>query len=292
MGIGAVLLRAPPIRDRPPLSFRAVHWIMVATVLWMAGSAVAAGTLGESGQFFELLERVGVLPFMLFLVAPVVFAAERHRRILLGALIAMGAYLGFTSLMETLDLRALVFPSYINDPSLGTHADRARGPFLEAVTNGAGLYVGIIAATIALLQWKDERARTLAWVVLALCSAGILFTETRSVWLGAVVATVLTLLAIRELRYWFVPAAAAATAMVLLSLAVVPGLAGAVTDRQNDDRTVWDRKNLATASVNMVEAHPLVASASAGSSRRATTTSWRTPTIRSPPPTRSSTTCT
>ena len=77
-------------------------------------------------------------------------------------------------------------------------------------------------------------------------------------WLAGVVATVLTLLAIRELRYWFVPAVAGGTAMVMLSLAVVPGLAGAVEDRQDDDRTVWDRKNLATASVNMVEAHPLL----------------------------------
>lgn len=258
MGIGAVLLRAPPIRDRPPLRLRPVHWVMALTLVWMIGSALAAGTLARGGERFELLERVGVLPFVLFLVAPVVFDTEEHRRILLGALVALGAYLGFTALMETLNIRALVFPSFINNPSLGTHVDRARGPFLEAVTNGAGLYTGLIGATIALITWRTPRARQLAAVVIVLCGGGLLFTETRSVWLAAVVSTVLTLLAIRELRYWFVPAVAAGTAVVMISLATVPGLAHAVQHRENDDRTVWDRKNLATASVNMVKAHPLL----------------------------------
>ena len=122
------------------------------------GASPPARSTARAEQF-ELLERVGLLPFALFLVAPVVFETEKHRRILLGALVGLGAYLGFTALMETLNFRALVFPSFINDGSLGTHADRARGPFLEAVTNGAGLYVGIIGATIALITWsKPTRA--------------------------------------------------------------------------------------------------------------------------------------
>jgi O-antigen ligase len=257
-GIAAVLFRAPPIRDRARISFRPVHWAMVVTLLWMAGSGMAADTLSNRSELFQILERVGVLPFALFLVAPVVFDSERHRRILLTTLVGMGGYLGFTALMETLRLKPLVFPSFINDPAIGFHADRARGPFLEAVTNGAGLYAGIIAACIALVTWTDQRAREAAVVVLGLCGGGILFTETRSVWLGAAVATVVALLSVRELRYWFVPAVGAATAVFAVSLALVPGLAQAVTERSNQQRTVWDRENLATAAVNMVDTHPLL----------------------------------
>lgn len=257
-GILSVLLRAPPVRNRPTLSFGAVHWVMVLTLLWVAGSGLAAGTLDERGATFEILERLGLIPFLLFLVAPVAFATEQHRRILLGALVVLGGYLGFTALMETLGLDALVFPSFINDSSIGTHADRARGPFLEAVTNGAGLYAGGVGAAIALFAWRAPKLRLRAGGVLVLCVAGLLFTETRSVWIGGVLATVVALLAARELRRYSVPAMGAAIAVLALSVALVPGLSGAITERRDQERTVWDRRNLATAAVNMVEAKPLV----------------------------------
>lgn len=257
-GIAAVLIRAPPVRDRPPLHVGAVHWAMVLALLWTVGSALDAGTLSDQGDVFRILERYGVIPFLLFLVAPTVFATERHRRILLGALVGLGGYLGYTALMETLNLDPLVIPPFITDASIGTHTDRARGPFLEAVTNGAGLYVGGVGAAIALALWRGERARATAAVVLAACLAGLLFTETRSVWIAGALASVLALLSARELRRWSLPALGAGVAVLALSVALVPGLAQAIEERQEDERTVWDRKNLATAAVNMVGDEPLV----------------------------------
>src|SRR6185503_14679323 len=73
-GVASVIVKAPPMRDRPPLTFQPVHWAMVVTLLWFAGSALVAGTLGDNGATFELAERVGLVPFSVFLVAPVVFA--------------------------------------------------------------------------------------------------------------------------------------------------------------------------------------------------------------------------
>lgn len=257
-GIAAVVLRAPPVRGRAPLTFRPVHWAMVVTLLWFVGSAWAAGTLGDEGATFELAERVGLVPFLVFLVAPVVYATEHHRRILLATLVAVGGYLGFTALMETLDIHQLVLPSFINDASIGTHADRARGPFLEAVTNGSGLFLGVVGAAMALALWREHRWRVTAAVVLVLCFAGLLFTETRSVWLGGAVATVVALFVTRDLRRYSVPAIAGGIGVVAVCIALIPGLAGAINERRDDDRTVWDRKNLATAAVNMVDAYPLV----------------------------------
>jgi putative inorganic carbon (hco3(-)) transporter len=257
-GIAAVVLKAPAVRDRPPLTFRPVHWAMVVTLLWFVGSAWAAGTLGDRGATFALAERVGLVPFLVFLVAPVVYATEEHRRILLGTLVALGGYLGFTALMETLDIRWLVFPDFINNPSIGTHSDRARGPFLESVTNGSGLFLGVVGSGIALVLWRHERWRMVASGVLILCFAGLLFTETRSVWLAGAIATIVALLATRPLRPYSVPAIAGGVGVIAVCIALVPGLAGAIDERRDDDRTVWDRKNLATAAVNMVEAYPLV----------------------------------
>ncbi|HYI38579.1 MAG TPA: O-antigen ligase family protein [Thermoleophilaceae bacterium] len=257
-GVAAVLFRAPPIRDRPPLRFGAVHWVMVLTVVWMWGEGTFAQTLSDKAEVFKLFERLGVLPYLLFLVAPVVFAEESRRRTLLAALVGLGGYLGFTAFMETANIGPLVVPSFINDTSIGFHPDRARGPFLEAVTNGAGLYTGVLAAAVALYFWRGTRSRQAALAVLGLCAVGMLFTETRSVWLGGVVATVVALLAVRELRVWFLPVVGLVAALMAISLTTVPGLADRVTERSNDQRTVWDRKNLGTAAANMVEAHPLV----------------------------------
>ena len=257
-GIAAVLFRAPPVRDRAPLRIGAVHWAMVITVLWFVGSSLAAGSLADRPHVFELAERLGVVPFLLFLVAPVAFEQARHRRVLLAALVVLGAYLAFTALMEALGIEQLVRPAYINDGSIGTHADRARGPFVEAVTNGTGLYLGGIAAALALVAWRQPRLRLFAGGVLVLSLAGLLFTETRSVWIAGIVATVVALLSVRELRRYAVPAIAAGIVVLGLSVALVPGLAEQITERRNDQRTVWDRKNLATAAVNMVEEQPLV----------------------------------
>ena len=257
-GVASVIVKAPPVRDRPPLTFRPVHWAMVVTLLWFVGSAWAAGTLGDEGASFELAERVGLVPFLVFLVAPVVYATEEHRRILVGTLVALGGYLGFTALMETLNINELVFPSFINDASIGTHADRARGPFLEAVTNGSGLFLGVVGSGIALVLWRHERWRMVASGVLTLCFAGLLFTETRSVWLAGAIATIVAVLLTRPLRRYSVPAIAGGVGVIAVCIALIPGLAGAINERRDDDRTVWDRKNLATAAVNMVEAYPLV----------------------------------
>jgi putative inorganic carbon (hco3(-)) transporter len=257
-GIAAVLFKTPPMRNRPPLTFRPVHWVMLVTMLWFVGSALGSGTLNDQASLFQLAERVGLVPFLVFLVAPVVFATEEHRRILLGALVGLGGYLGFTALMETLEFRQLVFPDYINDPSIGTHSDRARGPFVESFTNGSGLFVGLVGAAIAVGVWRDNRWRLAAAGIVVLCFAGLLFTETRSVWVSGAVATVVGLLATRELRRYSVPALAGGLVVIAASIALVPGLSGAVDERREDDRTVWDRKNLATAAVNMVEAYPLI----------------------------------
>ena len=95
--------------------------------------------------------------------------------------------------------------------------------------------------------------------MLVLCVAGLLFTETRSVWLGGAVATVVALLSVRELRLWFAAGGRARWRRHRAQPGAGPGAGRRrSTERSDDERTVWDRKNLATAAVNMVEAHPLV----------------------------------
>jgi O-antigen ligase len=257
-GLITVLLRAPPIRDRPPLRFDAIHWLFLAALVYATLSALIAGTLLDHSGLFRLVDRFGVTPFLLFLVAPVVFATQRERAILLAGLVAWGLYLALTALFETTGPKALVWPRYISDPTVGIHADRARGPFVEAVSNGTALYACAVAAVIAAVVWRRPGWRTFALVTGGLCTLGLVFTLTRSVWLGATVATAITMLASRDLRALLPPAVVVGVALVAAAIAGVPGLATRVEARGGDVRTVWDRENLNRAAINMVQARPLL----------------------------------
>lgn len=257
VGILALVLRAPGAGVRSLPRFEAAHWALILTSVYAIASALAVGTLSGDGGF-RLLDRLGLVPFAMFFLAPVVFRTARERAVLLTTFVALGAYLGLTALFEATGLRALVFPKYILDPDFGLHADRARGPFVEAQANGLALYGCGVAAVVAAVTWKRRGPQIFAIAVAVLCAAGTLFTLQRAVWLGAAVATMLALLAFQNLRRYLLVAAAAMPLIVLISFAVVPGLETKARDRVEADRPVWDRKNLNSASFRMIEDKPLV----------------------------------
>lgn len=250
---GSVLWR----RESPAPRVEAAHVFLGLASLYAIGSALWVGATDRDSAF-ELLDRLGLVPFAMFVVAAVAFRSERHRAILLASLVGLGGYLGLTSLFEATGAHSLVFPGYITDPSVGGQAGRARGPFASSVANGLALYECAVAAAIALAYWTRPWARAGAAGVGLLCSAGLLFAVTRSVWLASVVATVLTLLAFRELRRYLLPAIAAGLVLVLGSLAVVPGLAERVRERSQVQISVWDRRNTNAAALNMIAERPLL----------------------------------
>jgi O-antigen ligase len=86
---------------------------------------------------------------------------------------------------------------------------------------------------------------------------GSFLSLERSVWIGVVVGTTIALLATRGLRRYMLPVALAVTVAVGASFILIPGLSTTVEERTSNPMTVWDRKNLARAAINMVEARPL-----------------------------------
>ena len=241
----------------PRLRLEPVHWVLLLAVALAGTSALVSGTLFERESAIRLAERFGAIPFLVFALAPLVFRTARQRAILLGALVALGAYLGVIAFLETAGPQALVFPRYIVDPAYGYQSTRAGGPFAEAVTNGVGLYVCGVAASIAVITWRGQPARLAAAAVLLMCALGLLFTLQRSIWLGSIVATAVALLSVRELRRYFVPVAVLGALVVVAALAVVPGLQDRAEARTEANRSVWDRRNLNTAAVAMIAGKPL-----------------------------------
>jgi len=254
----AVLLRAPPARDRPPLRLDGVHFALAAALAYAAVSAILAGTIDERNAQFVLLDQYGLLPFVIFLIAPVAFATERQRMILLGSLVATGAYLSVTAVLEKLKLYDLVLPRYIADPFVGQHFGRARGPFVEAAADGLALYTCAVAAATALVLWRRPWPRAAALAVLVLAPVGLLLTVTRGAWVAGVVATLVTLITTPRLRRLMIPLTAAGAIGILASFTLIPGLAGDVDRRQKDKAPIYERQNTNAAGLRMVADRPFL----------------------------------
>lgn len=172
-----VMGRVIVTRRRPPVVERAT-WPMIGLTLLAVASVVQQPL---DSQTWSLLAAKFFVPFALFHLAGLVFREERRlRQFELFTLVVL-AYLCFTSIAFLVGADSLIFPRFILDESLGYHADRARGPMLQAVANGVSLNLLGLLALNALLRGRIRGLR--ATVLLASLPVAILATMTRAVWL-------------------------------------------------------------------------------------------------------------
>lgn len=246
----AMLLRHPDVQfyeiDRVAFGLLAIGVVGRAIVYrqplfvmeratWPLAGLTLLAVASVAGQPFDhetwsLLASKFIVPFALFHLAGLVFTGEkRFRQFEIFAVVVL-AYLSFTAIAFLVGARQLIFPKFILDESLGFHADRARGPLLQAVANGVSLNM------LALLAMHAYRRRTVprmaAAIILPFVPIAILATMTRAVWLsfaGSVVAVILALKnrALRRVCVALVLVAGAGLALVLAS----GEWGGALTDR-------------------------------------------------------------
>ena len=87
-----------------------------------------------------------------------------QRRVLLGTLVALGAYLGLTVLFETLEARRARVSEVHPRRGLRHPSGAGRGPFVDAVANGLALYMCAVACAIAVASWRSRAdARRSPW---------------------------------------------------------------------------------------------------------------------------------
>jgi putative inorganic carbon (HCO3(-)) transporter len=253
----AVLLRAPGVMHAPRLQLRNVHLLLCVTILYAIGSAAASGTLANEASILTLTDQFGIVPYLMFLVAPAIFAGKRERDWLLATLLVLGAYLGFTAIFESLGPHALVFPSYIAHVDEVLPEARAGGPFQSSVAEGFATFACAVAAAIAFVQWRGRRRRIFAAVVGTVCILGCFLTLERGVWIAAIAAVLITSLTSRAGRRVLVPGALACTLLIGGALALSPALAGKVSTRVNNKPSIWARQDQTAAGLRMLEARPL-----------------------------------
>jgi O-antigen ligase len=237
------------------LRFRSQHLLMLVLAAYAAFNSLVAGTLPGIGAI-GLLDRLSITAWLLFSVAPLVFYDRRTRNIFLVVMVCLGAYLGFTAIMEGLGLKGLVFPRYINDTSVGIHIDRARGPMTEAGGFGLALFECAVVAVLASRVWTTRAAKVMAWAVTGACLLGTLFTLTRAVWIGVGAGVLVVCVISREWRRRLFPPVLAAGVVLVVVLAASSSISGRVNERSGDQRPVWDRLNLADAGIRAIQDKP------------------------------------
>jgi putative inorganic carbon (HCO3(-)) transporter len=257
-GLAAIVVRTPGAGDpERTIVWRPLHAVLAAVAGIGVVSAYAAGTLLETEGLFALLDVLGIVPFTVFTLSPLIYANQRDRNAFLTVLVGTGAYLGVVGLLEGTHNLQWVLPRYIADGSVGIHFGRARGPFAEAVAMGLGLYGCAVASAIAYVTWTTRLRRRVAAIVCLLCLASTIFTLTRAVWLATAVATTMALLTNRRTRRVLLPIGAIGTVTLIGALSLLPGFADSVSERSSDQRPLWDRYNTNHAAIEMVLAHPL-----------------------------------
>lgn len=101
---------------------------------------------------------------------------------------ALSVYLVFTGFCEQFELKRLIWPAFIADPSVGIHYGRVRGPFVSSPQMGLALVYCFFSNLV--LAKNSDRLRWPLVGVNALMLPVIFWTRTRSVWLAFVLSLV------------------------------------------------------------------------------------------------------
>jgi O-antigen ligase len=188
-----VMLRGLALRQ-PLQVFGSLTWPMFGLLVLALASLLARPYQTANWSTFA---AKWVTPFILYHAAGMVLRNEVCLRRFEAFLLAVLAYLTVTSILFLTGPKWLIFPSFILDARIGIHADRARGPFLQALANGVSM---TLLGLIALDSFRRRRLRGVPAASLAIgLPLAVLATRTRAVWLSFA-ASVAILLFTRNVR--------------------------------------------------------------------------------------------
>ena len=176
--VGIVMLRAFVLRQ----SLHLTRTVSLPLVLLIAMGLLELLSRPAQTQDWSTFAAKWIVPFLLYHIAQLIFSETKSLQHLEIFLLLVLAYLSLMAVFFLLDARDLIFPRFILDENLGIHADRARGPFLQAVANGVSL---IFLSLVALDSYRRGRLRSIFALAFAfVVPTAILATKTRSVWIS------------------------------------------------------------------------------------------------------------
>ncbi|TWT89700.1 O-Antigen ligase [Pseudobythopirellula maris] len=249
-------------RQTTPTPWGVVDWALGLLLVWLTVSCYVSqpgeGVRLPTSPWFRLLASFWI-PATLYLAVRGERLDASGVRWLLGALVALGVYLGVTALLETAGVWSLVFPRYIADPELGLHYGRARGPGLNSVS--LGVYLSVCAGAAWLMIPRSPRwAQACLLAAVGLMASGVFLTATRSTWIGLAAGGGLVVL-LQIPRAWRLTATLGSA--VLMGLVLTVGWSAIVNLEREDSggvsaHSVQQREAFAYVSAQMVRDYPLV----------------------------------
>jgi putative inorganic carbon (HCO3(-)) transporter len=255
--LGVILFLVHRDRSSRVWRVRPIHLLLLAATVICLASMIWFGTIQSANARFGFWDSYGVMPFILFATAPVIYRSREHRKILLVALTVLGGYLGLISALQGLRLESLIFPRYIINAQ-SEHYGRAFGPSLQVGSNGLQLFACMVCAAILSTQVAGIAARWASRSVVALCAAGLFFTMTRSVWIGGIAGIVAALWLDRRTRKLILAGAFVIPLVVGAVLVLDHSIQDMVLSRMNDSQSAYDRINADITALRILPFHPVL----------------------------------
>jgi O-antigen ligase len=236
--------------------FVSFELIMLPMILLIGMATIDSIYAPFDKQTWSFLASKYVLPFVMFFLAKITFKSNQAtRHFFLFSLIAV-SYLIFIALASFAKASFLVYPRYILDTTIALHAERARGPFLQAVANGTAINMLGLAA-LFWFQKHHFRGIIPALFLISLPFA-IFVTMTRAVWLSFISSLAIVFLFSKNIKtrkiiclllLLFVIGAA--------SVSLVPSVKDPVLSRLTQRGPIDIRFALYTASIEMFQERPI-----------------------------------
>jgi O-antigen ligase len=171
------------------LPFSRLDKWMLINLLIMLASMMIFGTssiIKTQTQPLSIFINGFLMPFVLYWVAKNFIQEEYEVRGLLWIFFLIGIYLSIMAIFEIYGPKSLVWPKFITDQTERMHLGRARGPLLNAATNGAMIIFGFISG-LMLRSRSQGLSKHLITVLLLLFPLSVYLTRTRAVWLAFLV---------------------------------------------------------------------------------------------------------
>lgn len=243
-----VLVILTVLAERRSLKIGLPEVLLALYALYALGSVVKVGS-NLRGDTLTAFDRVLLPLAMYFLAKHLVDRPERLKSILYVLL--------FVALLQCSFAIAGSIPSVSHHlPRIWfARSDRFTGSLGNPVAFGTTLLVTLVLLNHFQRYTSDARTRTLIKLVSAIGAFTIALTFSRSVWIGAALVLLLSVILHRSTMKSLLPLAVLTVA--LLFSGILSQYAAYARERFNDSETIYGRIGRIQASFHMFEVHPI-----------------------------------